>query len=309
MASYSIHVKGLKSSAGTISVTVLTELLRDLRQAAQRSIRLLLEGSSVKHGPVPAWLEESTDFLVTGLGEGSTVIELDAPELGETAPEFLQQPDMWREVPAADDTSLTVLALCVNDAMAGNLDSDRFDRGVLESIGQLEGTFRFAESVQIIRRDRAERIPFSLSEKTLESVQSLRSRTPEPRAMVVSGKLEEIAHKAGQFKLEISDGSSIRGRVHPEFLSAETLRELWGRKVSVKGLVHFKVSGVPRFMEAEILKVMEEGEEIFDRLPVAVQMEAPFAGAVRTSNEKVDVAEFWGRWPGDESIEELLAGL
>jgi hypothetical protein len=309
MASYSIRIKGLKSEDGTVSVKVLTELLQDIQQAAQRSVRLLLDGSSVKHGPAPAWLEASTDFLITGLGKGSTVVELNAPVLGETAAEFLQQPDMWREIPSADDTSLTILALCLHDAVSNNLDSDRFDRGVLESIAHLDRVFKAASSVEIVRRDCKERASLSVSSETLKSVQAVRSRTPDPQSVVISGKLEEIGHKAGQFKLELPGLNSLRGRVHPEFLDSEDLRNLWGKKVSIRGVVHFKPSGAARFIEAEVLKLMETGEEIFERLPVAVQMEAPFAGLVQAAKETVEISEFWGQWPGDESIEELLAAL
>jgi hypothetical protein len=309
MASYSLHIKGLASGDGTISANLLASLLQDLQQAAQRSVRLLMDGSSVKHGPAPAWLEESTDFLVTGIGKGSTKLDVQARTLGETASEYLQQPDMWREIPDVSDTALSVLALCVQDAVANNMDSDRFDRGVLDSISKFGGMFKSFESLEIIRLDRPERVSLSLTKKTVETVQSLKGRTPEPQPMVVSGKLEEIGHKTGQFKLEVSQGNSLRGRVHPEFLSAEALREFWGCKVSIKGMVHFKASGVARFMDAEMLKVMEVGEELFERLPVAVQMEAPFEGIVKAGKERVNVAEFWGQWPGDESIDELLAAL
>ena len=287
----------------------MTELLQDLQLAAQRSVRLLLDGSSVKHGPPPAWLETATDFLFTGISKGSTVLDVNAPELGEAAAEFLQQPDMWRELPKADDTALSVLALSMQDAAASNLNSDRFDRGVLESFVHMDRFFNYAESVEIVRRDRTENTTFVVSAATLKTVRTLRNRTPAPQAMVISGKLEEIGHTAGQFKLDIADGNSLRGRVHPEFLNAEALRDLWGKKVSAKGAVHFKPSGAARFIEAEILKTMDKGEEVFERFPVVVQMEAPFVGIAQATEKRINVHDLWGQWPGDESIEELLASL
>jgi hypothetical protein len=127
--------------------------------------------------------------------------------------------------------------------------------------------------------------------------------------MVISGKLEEIGHKTGQFKLDLTDGNNLRGRVHPEFLNSEDLRGFWGRKVSIKGMVHFKTSGVARFIDAEMLKVMETGDEVFEHLPVAIQIEAPFESIVNASKERVNLADIWGQWPGDESIDELLSKL
>lgn len=127
--------------------------------------------------------------------------------------------------------------------------------------------------------------------------------------MVVSGKLEQITYKTGRFLMELPGGVRLRGRVHPEFLDSEDLRDLWGKKVSVKGPVHFKPSGAARFVDAELLKLMDPNEAIFERLPMAIQMEAPFAGMVQAVREAVVVSEVWNQWPGDESIEELLADL
>jgi hypothetical protein len=309
MSSYSIRLKGLNSASGTISSQILAKLLHDLEQAAQRSVRLLLDGASVKNGPPPSWLEQSTNFLITGIGKGSTIVSLDAPCLGDTAEELLKQTDLWRDVPNPDDTSLSVLSLCVLDAASGKTDSDRLDRGVLDSLASFGWITDVAKSVEIIAKNDKSSKPFIFNKDTFGSVQLLRSRTPAPQAMIVSGKLEEIGHRSGQFKLELSDGNNLRGRIHPEFLDSEHLRDLWGRNVSAKGLVHFKPSGSARFLEAEILKPMDKGEEVFEKMPVAVQLEADFPGLVKAARGKVHISEIWNMWPGEESIEELLAKL
>jgi len=41
----------------------------------------------------------------------------------------------------------------------------------------------------------------------------------------------------------------------------------------------------------------------------ANQMTAPFEPLEMASKNRVDVASLWGKWPGDESIDELLAML
>jgi hypothetical protein len=42
----------------------------------------------------------------------------------------------------------------------------------------------------------------------------------------------------------------LLGRLHTEFLSGESLRPLWGHPATVEGMVHFKLNGQPRFIEA-----------------------------------------------------------
>ncbi len=286
----------------------LLALIDNLRQAGQRGLRLLLDGASLRRGTVPEWLEASTDFLITGLTPGSTMLQVEAPAFSETIAPDMRQPDMWREMPGPDDSVFTVMGMCLRDTETENADSDRFDRGVLEGFSRFGRFLGRIDSLEICRQDGKES-PFNLTSESMNHVEKLLSKTPEPQTLVVSGKLEQITHKTGQFLLELPGGAQLRGRAHPEFLSAEEMRELWGKKVSVKGPVHFKPSGAARFLEAEILKIMEPAEEVFERLPIAVQLEAPFAGVVQAARIPVEISEIWGQWPGEESIEELLAEL
>jgi len=305
---YSLRIKGLQSADGTVSASKLKELLEDIELAAQRGVRLLLDGASVKPGTVPHWLEASTDFVITGFKPGSTILEVEAPAFGDTVDEEMLQPDFWREMPGPEDSVFSVMQKCLQDAEAENLDSDRFDRGVLDGLSKFGRFFKHADSLEIIRKDGKEE-SFTISASSVEHVDRLRAKTPEPQTMVVSGKLEQITYKTGRFLMELPGGMQLRGRVHPEFLDSEDLRDLWGKKVSVKGPVHFKPSGAARFVDAELLKLMDPNEAIFERLPQAIQMEAPFAGMVQAAREAVEISEVWNQWPGDESIEELLADL
>jgi hypothetical protein len=89
----------------------------------------------------------------------------------------------------------------------------------------------------------------------------------------------------------------------------EDMREYWGKKATIKGIVHFRPSGKPRLIEAQVIKTMEEGEEVFDVLP-QVQTEAMFLKEAReTAVQTGWLKEIWGKWPGDEPIETLLAAL
>jgi hypothetical protein len=61
-------------------------------------------------------------------------------------------------------------------------------------------------------------------------------------------------------------------------------------------------------MEAHVIKSMDSGEEVFDRVPVPTTMEL-FDFARRQPLNGSPLMEVWGTWPGDESIEEILAAL
>lgn len=55
--------------------------------------------------------------------------------------------------------------------------------------------------------------------------------------------------------------------------------------------------------EADVIKPAEEGEEAFERMPTL------FESDVQHFNAAPALQDIWGKWPGDESIDELLSSL
>ena len=144
---------------------------------------------------------------------------------------------------------------------------------------------------------------------------------PVPRAVVVSGHLDEIGHGLRRFRL-LMGGGSLQGRLGRGSLDVELLRPLWGKRATVQGIVHFKSNGQARFIEARRISARADGDKIFETMPVAeigggrvadVLAESDRIGTVSRGSAKamrrVDPMVLWGAWPGDEPIEELLAQL
>ena len=69
-------------------------------------------------------------------------------------------------------------------------------------------------------------------------------------------------------------------------------------------------AGTPRMIEARKLKPQEPGEEMFERMPggLAVLAEPELFPQLR-SKVPGDPMKLWNTWPGEESVEELLAAL
>ena len=307
---YQLKLKGLASAGGTISAKALRDVCDLLLEAAERGLRLAVEGYSVKPGKLPAWLTKSLDLTVTGIKKGSTVLSIEAPVLGQTAKEQIQQQDFWYIIPKPEDTALTLLSRSVHDTTSEVLDSDAYDGGILESLLRFKPFLKAsAEKLELQCLSRR-REHFRLGEQELEKIQRLKAKTPEPRAFVISGHFDAIEHSRRRFRLVLTNGESVLGTIDPAFLDVEHMRQFWGRKVTIKGIVHFRPSRRPRLIEAQIIKPMEEGEEVFDVLPQE-QTEAEFVKEVKEkfAPQKGWLKEVWGKWPGDEPIEDLLAAL
>lgn len=146
-------------------------------------------------------------------------------------------------------------------------------------------------------------------EKEIDQIERIKTRTPEPTAFVISGSFDLIQHSKKQFHLVLSNGQVILGTVDPEFLTIEDMRQWWGRKVAVKGTVHFRPSGRVRLIEAQVIKRMEAGEEVFERLPEPSTTLDLFEASVKRQAVKSPLMEVWNQWPGEESIDVILAAL
>jgi hypothetical protein len=61
---------------------------------------------------------------------------------------------------------------------------------------------------------------------------------------------------------------------------------------------------------AQVIKPMEEGEEVFANLPIEPSQIELIKSVQETAAARQGwLKEVWGKWPGDESIEDLLAAL
>ncbi|MDX2079954.1 MAG: hypothetical protein SFU53_04160 [Terrimicrobiaceae bacterium] len=303
---YEFHVNGLATGEGRIAASALRELLEDVTECAGKALRLAVEGTSVKAGRPPTWLDSAVDFTVTGIGPGCTMVSVEAPVLSELLGEDLNQAHFFADAPSGEDTALSLFSRSVRATMVGDMESNSYDRGVLKSLLGFRRLFRgVASSIELRSPDRAaDEVTFGLAE--IEKVERLRHRIPEPQAFVVSGKLDSIHHSEKRFWLELPDGQKVPGRVDEEFLSAEDLRDLWGGKVTIKGLVHFRPSGKVQLLEAQTLTAAGTGDEVFAVSPRIEESPLLFDTARIDSST---IGQLRGKWPGDESIDELLDAL
>ena len=305
---YQLKISGLREGNGQIKVTTLRRVMDALLATAERATRLFATGVGVGKGARPQWLSSAIDFTITGLESGSTTIQLEAPKLGDTAREQFAQEDLWRKQPSIDETALDLVAQSVNETQLDNPVGDYFDSSVLEAI------LKFGKAAGVAGV-RYELVPqgaahghFALDDNACAGVKDRLSDIP--RAFIVSGRLDEIKHGNGRFRLVVGQGSALLGRVDPTSLDVEALRPLWGKHATVEGIVHFKVNGQPRLIEARRISGHQGGDNVFEEVPtVDVSDSRGLFPAPRKEVNAFDPIELAGAWPGDEPIEHLLAQL
>jgi type II secretory pathway component PulJ len=306
---YKVSIQGLPTPRGAISFNTLRTITAILSQGAERALRLAIEGQSVKKGPAPVWLAKATDFILTGIKRGSTTLVVDAATLGEVAHDQISQMDFWHTPPKTSDTALTILSQSLHDASSGIVESERYDSGILETLLDFKQLLRNNGALIKLTAEKRSQESFVLDKAALNNIQKLKQATPPSHAVLVSGLVDAIEHSKKRFQLTMKNGETVRGQIDERAVSLEQMRKFWGQKVTIQGVLHYKASGKPRFLEAQMIDAAQPGDGILEMIK-APQSPAQIWAQVKSEiAERNLVAEIAGKWPGDESIEEILDAL
>ncbi|MCK4766215.1 MAG: hypothetical protein KAW12_28730 [Candidatus Aminicenantes bacterium] len=306
---YKINILGLKTRQGAISISALKEIADAILKSSDRTLRLFVEGKSTKRGKSPSWLKKTLDFTITGIKTGSTVLELEAPLLGETLPEPHLPPKLWENFIKPDDTAISLLSKSFSDAAAENMESDYFDVGVLNALLSFNSiTTKYAEEVRISSKTKT-KDNFKINGEVIQKIKKIKIETPKPNTIAISGFFNLIEHSSRKFQLKLGDSGNLEGTMDPLFADFENMRNLWGKKVTIKGKAHYKPSGKLRSIEAQLIKPFEPGDEVLQHIPANRDGFKFTEEFLKEKNSNRALKKTWGKWPGDESIEELLAAL
>ena len=312
---YRLRLAGLPGATGQVSATTLTRVVEALLDTARRATRLLATGQGTGPGKVPHWLRDAADFTLTGLMPGSTILDIEAPSLRDTAYRAFAVQDLLADEketcqPSLDDTALDLAALAIREAQEDDPAGDRFDGSVLEAIlgfqkaaGDSDVRYEMTSSVSA-------RGNFRLDDAMCTRIQEHLNSIRSPKAFIVSGRLDQIEHDSGRFRLMVNQNAPLPGRLVGEALDVERLRSLWGRSATVEGMVHFKHNGQPRLIEARRVRGYMEGDSVFREMPAAeIRTRRVLKPDGASRGRAADFMKLWGTWPGEEPLDELLAQL
>lgn len=317
---YQLRLKGLSENEGHITATRLRDLMDALLRSAERATRLLATGEGIGKGPNPRWLNETVAFTVTGLKPGSTIFEIEAPCLHETAREQFSQRGFENDDLGnldLESTALDLLSMAVEEVMTNRPTGNRFDSSVLDGIlmfRRLVGKSNI--QCDLISQDSTRPCRLSVNRQTCMNALELKKQAPaRSQVFIVSGKLDKIEFTTHRFRLLIGSDENLTGVLRSDLIDTETLRPLWGQTVTVKGDVHFKVNGQPRMMEVHHITGSRQQDGVFERVPrptyQSLFSEEARALAIKKKGREyaIDLDKLVGTWPGDETIDELMAVL
>jgi len=275
-----------------------------LQAVAGGSLRLIIEGVSSKKGPKPKWLEESIDFQLTGIEEGSTNLVVEAPDLGESLhqpqiPLFGRNPESLK-----DYTGIDLALESFNQAFKADQDDDLLDKHLLKEMEKYKSLFRDTNGSIEITGYVSEK-PTEINEQSFKNIKKLEEQTPPPSRARITGTLDLMQYSKDLIQVQTQQGSTRA--ILTSHITFEEVSKYFGQKVTLEGIANFKPSGKISAIEVEKVRLATEEDEWFTQEPSPIKEQLDFK-ELRAKQEykgtKLD--NVIGEWPGDETIEELL---
>lgn len=300
---HDIRIGGAAVRADRIAGPVLAHLLGTIVEGTTRVLRYRLEGRSKAPGSLPAWLRPAAGFDVVQSTEAG-LIHLEAPSLADTLPDRFRQGDLFQTVDPAK-SALDLFEDGLEDALHGNIDSDLFDEGLIQTFTEFRQVL--GEGLDRIDIVNGRTVPVSVD--GLRRVEELRRTTPRPAQVRVAGTLNAIRYSDKMFTLVLETGAELRG-VAAE-VDEGSLKSLWGKAALVIGTAHFRPSGALARVDAERIEPATTRD-------LALWQSAPLPSSAtgvelrelrQPQGKRSGINALIGQWPGDESEDEIASAL
>ncbi|HEX6981286.1 MAG TPA: hypothetical protein VF181_00860 [Balneolaceae bacterium] len=285
----------------------MRQLAEMLQAVAGGSLRIVVEGISSKKGPKPKWLEESVNFQLTDIREGSTDLIIEAPLLEESLhqpqiPLFGRSPESLQKYTGID------LALeSFNQAFQSNQDDDLLDKHLLKEMEKHQSLFENTSgTIQISGYVYEE--PTEISYQSFENIKKLEEQTPPPSRARITGILDLMQYSRDLIQIK-TEGGTTRAILTNE-IKFEEISAYLGKKVTLEGIANFKPSGAISVIEVAKVRLATEEDEWFTKQPSPIKEQLDFKELRAKQEYKgTKLSNVVGKWPGDESINELLEML
>jgi hypothetical protein len=294
---------------GRVPPTAVGEVLRLIEPAVRKSVRMAFEGRSSAGGRRPKWLDSTSEIRLSDVvlaSEAATLV-FESRRFGDCAPYLYEQVELFpSRLPAPELSGFDMLAGALSRIRRADADSDRYDRSLLQGITGfargLEDAFASMELVQTSTHSTQ-----VLDAALIARARELHSRTPPSRPVRLLATLDMMRVSTGSLGLRLDDGGEVRGVVSEDGIGAA--HSFLGKRVLVHGKAVYRASGRLLRIDVEAIEDGQDAPALWARVP------EPIRGALTPQQlsgagpRTGGVEAFFGRWPGDESEEELLASL
>jgi hypothetical protein len=244
-------------------------------------------------------------------GDNAKVVVLEAPRLGDAAAEVYKNRGLFDLFPKEDETAIDVLSQTVGEIAARNASSEWYDTDLLKGIERFgkKLTKHGVTAVGLGTPNGAGILALpsaTVDATTVDAARSLYRQSPKSRRVRVSGKLDMLRDSDRAFDLVLADSTRVRGVWEDDLGSIITLL---GKQVVVDALAVFRPSGSLLRIEASGMDEASSEDSFFSKVPQPAPARLDLRAVHQVLAANTGVSAVYGKWPGDESEEQILAAL
>lgn len=272
MHKHRIILKGFDLENGKISFSKLHELQKKLTALAEGAVLNLIEGRSKPgRGQKPKWLRDVLDFQITGLNSGSTILEIEAPEISHVYKG--KQFGIFDEPEAEEllnESAFGLAGYVYDKAINQPESSEMLDKYLLQKITAFSKILDSDDSeINLISNGQSQVKSVSIKKSTLQQISVTEQKTRESVKTSITGTLDVMRHKKEQ--MEIVTTGDQRIRAFPgNNLNIKNLKSFFGENVKITGLAHFKTDGSLKFIEILDIQAARGEEQTIEELTLPI---------------------------------------
>lgn len=309
---HTVTIRGKAASYRRLRPEATGRVLASLAPAVRASSEVMFRGLAGMRGRRPAWLNHANDFGLVDIdfrGNEEARLHITAPRYGDIEespyndPQLKMFGDGLDRLPSPTDTAFDTFADVLSDIRANQEDSDRFDSTLLRRVGKLPLQQKSGVSELEIEGDRIADHEGTINRSIVETADRWRTTTPAPRKVRVCGELHMIEFARQVFSVKLADGAKVRGVWLGD--SIEPLRVLGGEAVVFSGTAVFRPSGMVLRVETDRIEHATDADAFFSEMPKASPRTVRLDQEIAAQQTRGGIAAVFGKWPGEESAEEL----
>lgn len=261
MHQHRIILKNFDLEDGKISFSKLHKLQQKLTALAEGAVLNLVEGRSKPgSGQKPQWLRDVLNFQLSGLEKGSTVLKVEAPEIGHIYKDkqlgFFDDPEAELLL---KESAFGLAGYVINKAVNEPESTSFLDKYLLKQITEFDKILDNENSeINLISKGRIKMKSVSIKKETLEKVSITEEKTRESVKTAVSGTIDVLRNRKEQLEI-LTDEAKMYRAFPGSNLNIKNLKSFFGEKVKVTGMAHFKTDGNLKYIE--ILDIQSVGAE------------------------------------------------
>lgn len=301
---HTIKLKGYETDKGKIPFSLLKGLGEQLTRLAESTLLSYFEGNSkVKRGKASEWLTKSIEFNLTGIREGSTVLDIEAPVLSESIGNI--QLPIFQDIESnklKETSALDLSFSAYKQALENPENSYILDKNLLKEITKFNKILKSEKTELVFTSGKTKQI---VSKASLSKIKILEEKTPPSFKARITGKLDVLQHSKSQLEI-ITDGKKIRAKLS-DSLHFDDVFEFFGQDVSISGIANFNPARNITSFEIIAIKKAESVDEYFRNIPQPIFEEFDLNRVAESKDYRgTDTGKILGKWPGEESTDELL---